>query len=49
MGASDFRYQITPRVGGVLEVLVSGYLTAEDTTVYLKAIEHSIEEQLRGP
>jgi hypothetical protein len=48
-GPAEFRYTITSRVRGVIEIQVSGYLTAEDTTVYLKAIERTIEEQLRGP
>jgi hypothetical protein len=45
---SDFRYEINPRNGGVIEILVSGYLTTDDTTAYLKAIEGTIDEQLRG-
>ncbi len=49
LGPSDFRYTITPRSHALIEVHVSGYLNAQESAVYLAALERAVEEQLRGP
>jgi hypothetical protein len=45
-GPTDFHYTITPRARGIIEVHVNGYLSADDTAIYLKAVERAIEEQV---